>query len=898
MFDLEVAAQNADEETRRQIPLALALCVFGAGAGALTLGSSLPVVWGALMALVITSDGTVRRRLSEERGAICAWVFLASVIYAALPAMLWLDGRPATVAVATALWAAGLIHHLRRLGWQRDQALAGAAPIGAAVVFVPLIDAIASPQADLLLLGAALVCVVARVAYASRHWLESANLNTQLAAALAEAERQESFARAMFDQTALAAILFDRDLRVVKVNAGISAAYARTGGDPVGRRFSELIPWAPPHWRENQRRALAGETVASEEDAVTTPRGDRVFRWQISPWRDENGEICGGVLHVQDITQYVAARRAALINEERLALALDVAKSVVYEVDLRNATVTHHGDSDSVYGRVLTFQDFDPRQSPLYLEEDRGFLSRAFHLRDRSDRFVLEHRILKPNGEIGWVEASVSNVREGARVTRVVLMTKDITASKRQEVAFVEAMRRAEATLDAKRALLADAGAAAAPSSPSIYAETHGIDEMFMRLSRLLSEIDTRDSALASAVTDLNAARESAESANVAKSQFLANMSHELRTPLNAIIGYSEILLEEAQADARDEEVKDVERVLAAAHQLLHLINEILDLSKIEAGRMDVAAMDFDVAAFIAGVADTVRPVVEKNGNELVLNVQAGLGSAVTDSFKLSQCLNNLLSNAGKFTHGGKVTLSVRREAENGVDFLAMEVADTGIGMSEAEIDRLFRPFMQADASITRKFGGTGLGLAITRRMMQLLGGDVTVHSTQGSGSVFKLRAPVNFATAGQSAPVAERVAEASEGRTIVVIDDEESVRDLVARSLARVGIEVRGAATVAAGLELVRACRPALVLLDLRLPDGSGWSLLESLKNDPATADVPVIIHSVDDEHARAHAAGACALIVKPADRDVLTAAVIRFARATVAPENNQLETNFAKSA
>lgn len=233
----------------------------------------------------------------------------------------------------------------------------------------------------------------------------------------------------------------------------------------------------------------------------------------------------------------------------------------------------------------------------------------------------------------------------------------------------------------------------------------------------------------------LQAATTEAQAANAAKSQFLAVMSHELRTPLNAIIGYSEIMRETAAEDERAQDIHDHDRVLAASNRLLHMINGVLDLAKIEAGRLDITISSVDVAALVRDAVDQVRHAADAQGSMITLDVSAGLGAVLTDGFRLSQCLLNLLSNAVKFSPNGLISLSVGRVG----DRIAFAVKDTGIGVSAEQSARLFQPFAQADGSTTRTYGGTGLGLAITRELAILLGGDVTLESTLGEGSTFTL---------------------------------------------------------------------------------------------------------------------------------------------------------------
>ncbi|MES1200763.1 MAG: ATP-binding protein [Pseudomonadota bacterium] len=265
------------------------------------------------------------------------------------------------------------------------------------------------------------------------------------------------------------------------------------------------------------------------------------------------------------------------------------------------------------------------------------------------------------------------------------------------------------------------------------------------RLRKILDEIERRDVELEEAFEALDAARLSAEGANIAKSQFLATMSHELRTPLNAIIGYSELVMEEAEDAGAAHLNEDLNRIHGAGQRLLLLINDLLDLAKIEAGRMIAEAQPFEVGAIVDDMVKMATPMAEANGNRLVVEQSGPLGQALSDDMKLSQCLLNLLSNASKFTKHGVVTLRPRREQVNGADWIVFDVVDTGIGIPKETQARLFEPFVQADATVTRAFGGTGLGLAITRRMAQLMGGDVTVESEPGRGSTFTVRIPAEL---------------------------------------------------------------------------------------------------------------------------------------------------------
>jgi signal transduction histidine kinase/CheY-like chemotaxis protein len=381
-------------------------------------------------------------------------------------------------------------------------------------------------------------------------------------------------------------------------------------------------------------------------------------------------------------------------------------------------------------------------------------------------------------------------------------------------------------------------------------------------------------------------AKEAAETANKTKSLFLANMSHELRTPLNAILGYSEMLQEEAlELELVSDFGADLEKINGAGKHLLALINDILDLSKIEAGKMELFLESFDLTNLIDEVASTIRPMVDKNHNTLHITRAPDLGMMRADQIKVRQALFNLLSNAVKFTHEGTISLEAGRQTMDGKEWILFRVTDSGIGLSPEQIVKLFQDFTQADASTTRKFGGTGLGLALTRRFCQMMGGDVTVHSVSGEGSIFTIMLP---AVVGEprgdepaeatevevgSALVPEAGGESAEpmplpGSFVLVIDDDPTQRDLIRRFLTKEGFRVRTANGGAAGLRRARQLRPAAITLDVMMPGMDGWSVLAALKADIEFRDIPVIMLTMVDDPDRGFAMGAADFATKPVDR------------------------------
>ena len=377
---------------------------------------------------------------------------------------------------------------------------------------------------------------------------------------------------------------------------------------------------------------------------------------------------------------------------------------------------------------------------------------------------------------------------------------------------------------------------------------------------------------------EMNAAREAAESANRAKSQFLANMSHELRTPLSAVIGYSEMIEEELEDSGDSHLLGDVRKIQSNARHLLGLINDVLDLSKIEADRMTTFAEDFAVAELVRDVAATVETLVRQKGNtldiELGPDTDAVGGAMHTDQVKLRQCLFNLFSNAAKFTEAGRITLRVTRaDAE-----MVFSVSDTGIGMTEEQVARLFERFTQADASTTRRFGGTGLGLAITRAFCRLLGGDVSVTSRIGQGSTFTIHIPCILPEqAAEPAMAADAGAGAGE-HMVLVVDDDPAQRDLLTRFLEREGFVVRTAPDGPTGIEMAHRFRPRVILLDVMMPQMDGWSVLSALKADAELSSIPVVMVTFVNEPALGASLGAAETVTKPVEWEHLKQVMDRF--------------------
>ena len=403
--------------------------------------------------------------------------------------------------------------------------------------------------------------------------------------------------------------------------------------------------------------------------------------------------------------------------------------------------------------------------------------------------------------------------------------------------------------------------------------EEASIELMTVAFTRMAEEvqvlIDTR-------TKEMEESRDEALEANEQRSKFFANMSHELRTPLNAILGYGEMLYEECEDLGYDDLMPDLKKITTSGTHLLSLINNILDLSKIESGKMELYLTSFEIEKVVETLRDINAPLAAKNDNGFKIEVQEAIGSMTQDETKLRQCVTNFLSNAFKFTKGGLVTLNVSTFDKDGTEMIEFKVTDDGEGMSQEGVSKVFEEYEQAERSTSATHGGTGLGLPISKRFAELMGGGVTVSSEKGKGSVFTIFIP-RICEEAEDLENEEVSALAGEN-LCVLIDDDIAMHDLVKRTIKKAGLTLLGATNGEQGLNMIRETKPKLILLDVLMPGRDGWSILKECKSDESIKDIPVIMVSQMSQESLAFSLGADDYLTKPIERNKFLDIVKKF--------------------
>ena len=404
-----------------------------------------------------------------------------------------------------------------------------------------------------------------------------------------------------------------------------------------------------------------------------------------------------------------------------------------------------------------------------------------------------------------------------------------------------------------------------AESSDRNSSEEASVELMLVAFSRMSDEVNGLIDARTS---EMELARDEARSANDQKTKFFANMSHELRTPLNAILGYGEMLYEDCEDLGYDDLLPDLKKITSAGTHLLSLINNILDLSKIEAGKMELFITNFEIENMIQTIKDVSEPLAAKNNNGFVINLDGAMGSMSQDETKLRQCLANFLSNGFKFTKNGTVTLDVKSRMDGDVEFVDFAVIDTGAGMSQEGVDKVFEEYTQAERSTAANYGGTGLGLPISKKFAEIMGGDVKVTSIEGTGSTFTLSVPRECPEYNEDDVDSNVINLDDQDNLVVLVDDDVAMHDLIKRTISKLNLTLLGATNSEKGMELIREVKPKLILLDVLMPGRDGWSLLKECKTDSQLKNIPVIMISQLNQSNLAASLGANDYLTKPIDR------------------------------
>ncbi len=598
---------------------------------------------------------------------------------------------------------------------------------------------------------------------------------------------------------------------------------------------------------------------------------DGSYRWVCSDLQlihDEDGAPLEIVGSWSDINE----RKNA---EEALRDTAEVVQLLQVITSAANEAVSVEGALQIALDRVCAFTGWPVGHAYMVNEEAGGVAESTglWHL-DDEERFATFKRVTEGRSWGASKAGLVRRVLNYGKPAWIIDVTKD--------PAFVRAKSAKEIGVRAGFAFPVLAGSDVRAVLEFFSDKPAEPDEAVLELMAQVGTQLGRAMERNRAEEQLRGAMAEAEAATVAKSQFLANMSHELRTPLNAIIGVSEMLREDAQASGQTDTIDPLQRIVRAGRELLYLINDILDLSKIEAGKLDLLMERFEIAKVIDESVATAQPVADRNGNRLSVQYGENLGSMVADQTRVRQIILNLLSNACKFTGNGDVRVEAARESMNGLDWLILSVSDTGIGMTKEQMARLFREFSQADPSTTRKYGGTGLGLAISRRLCNHMGGDISVESAPGAGSIFTIRLPIESDAANESTtrrlqPVPVALAEGG-SNTVLVIDDDPTVRQMMRRYLQREGFRVVTAADGEEGLRIAARIVPSVITLDVVMPEKDGWDVLRSLKSDPRLSSIPVVMLSIIDEKNKGYALGASDYVVKPVNRQQLVSVLEKY--------------------
>lgn len=636
------------------------------------------------------------------------------------------------------------------------------------------------------------------------------------------------------------------------------------------------------------RAILEERSVQDSQMLIKQDGWERVLSVSAAPLFDENGSVDGAVVIFRDVTDQKKAEMAILKQNKMLSVVNRIAIAVKDALDIHeilNKSLTRVLEFENVSGAAIYL--LKKESNFLELSASLGFGSsferdpNACTIPITSDVVmkVMGHSQVEIVSEIGntnipFLKSAAADLADSA-----VLLPVIGTRQQYGLMMLVSRMKSKFTDVDVEIFMMAARVIGAAVENSELYADilekTRELEDSYEQLRISKEWVEDANAQLVRANQEL-------EEASRLKSQFLANMSHELRTPLNSIIGFTNLILTDETEPPTQDQKEGLEIVLRNAKNLLALINDILDLSKIEAGKLTISPEEFDIELIIKDAVSTVEPLIGDKPVMLTYEIPDYMPKLYSDSARIKQIILNLLSNAAKFTDQGYIKVTVRKLES---DFLSIAVEDTGTGIPAEYQDVIFEEFRQVDGSNTRKHGGTGLGLAISRRLARMLGGDLTLKSEVGKGSTFTVTIPLRYNPAEKESVnepagvILTQSSAASMGNLVVCIDDDLDVLKLLRTHLKSEGFEFIGVSDSRKAIETVRNYRPILVTLDLMMPNKDGWEILQELKADVDLKDIPVIIHSVVDDKALAFSLGADSYLVKPIDAEKLISLVRKYA-------------------
>ena len=638
---------------------------------------------------------------------------------------------------------------------------------------------------------------------------------------------EKGFMDALMDSVPDSIYFKDRDCRLTKISRkmlndlkfhDMSQVIGKTDvelfGEEFGRKTLEI----------DRRLMTAGKPIVGLTESRKLEDGSLYWTSTTKvPLRDDNGQIVGLVGVTREINEFMKAQNELTYQKQYLQSLVEGSPIAIVTLDRQERIQTCNTAFEMIFG-YSGDEAIGKNLDDLIVPEDKRaeakeLTSSSFH----RESIHCELTRTRKDGSIIDVEVHAKSIYVDKEQVGIIAQYEDITERKRAEE----------------------------------------------QVRSQLSIIEKQN-------LELEKARDIAMEASKTKSSFLASMSHELRTPLNAIIGYSEMLAEDMSDDGETRYQGDIDRIHTAGKNLLELINEVLDLSKIEAGKMELYLEEFQLNNLVDEVVSTVQPLMEKNENSLVVNVAQEMPLVRLDHTKVRQILFNLISNASKFTLKGTITLTaaILPAVDDVGARIALKVSDTGIGLTDEQKAKLFKEFSQADSSTTRKYGGTGLGLAITKHFTEMMNGSIEIESVPNKGTTFTVilpqaieisdgkAAPVNVQAEAMSAPVPTNTA-------VLVVDDDPGVRDLLMRYLSKEGYVVECVAGGDEGIQRAKEILPMAIILDVMMPRKDGWAVLQEIKSDPILKSIPVIMYTMLDEKNFGLAIGASDYLIKPVSKE-----------------------------